>query len=112
MIGADVVIAVRCRLGQHCLHQAVRGAGLRPGPGLLAVTGGDLPGLPTYFLPADPQPLQRTCGQALVLSGQAKQEVAETPVAEAVPPGFPEGGGDRAAGRAGEGDELFAERIL
>jgi len=73
--------------------------------GLLLVPGGDLPGLLTYLLLADPQPLQRACGHALVLCGQAEQEVAGTPVTVAVAPGLMEGGGDRVAGGAGEGEE-------
>jgi hypothetical protein len=78
---------------------------LRRGPGLLPVPGGDLCGLLTYLLLADPQPLQRACGRALVLGGQAEEEVAGTLVAVAVPPGLPEGDGDRVAGGAGEGEE-------
>jgi hypothetical protein len=60
---------------------------------------------PGKVLPADPQPPQRACGRALVLGGQAEQEVAGTPVAAAVAPGLPEGDGDRVAGGASEGEE-------
>jgi hypothetical protein len=96
VIGADAVITVCRRLGCHCLDQAA--GGLRRGLGLLLVPGGDLPGLPAYLLLADPQPLQRACGRALVLGGQAEQEVAGAPVAMAVVPGLPEGDGGRVAG--------------
>jgi hypothetical protein len=102
---ADAVIAARRRLGQHHLDQGAREPGLRCGPGLLPAQGSSLPGLLTYLLPADAQPLQRACGCALVLGGQAEQEVAGTPVAVAVAPGLGEGGGDRVAGGAGEGEE-------
>jgi hypothetical protein len=74
--GADAVIAMRRRLGQDRLDQGARGPGLRHRPGLLPVPGGDLSGLLAYLLLADAQPLQRACGCALVLGGQAEQEVA------------------------------------
>jgi hypothetical protein len=85
--------------------------GLRRGLGLLPVLGGDLPGLLTYLLVADAQPLQRACGHALVLGCQAEQEMAGTPMALAVPPGLPEGDGDRVAGGAGEGEESGAPGV-
>jgi hypothetical protein len=103
VIGADAVIAVRRRLGQHCLDQAAWEAGLRRRPGMLPVPGDDLPGSLTYLLLVDPQLFHRACGRALV--GQAEQEVAGTPVMATVAPGLPEGDGDRGAGRAGEREE-------
>lgn len=73
-----------CRCGNRSappprlpLHGSGR-RGLRRGFGLLPVLGGDLPGLLTYLLVADAQPLQRACGHALVLGCQAEQEMAGT----------------------------------
>jgi hypothetical protein len=69
------------------------------------VPGGDLRGLLAHVLAADAQPVQRPRCDAVVLAGQAEQEVPGAPVVVAEAPGLPPGDGDRVAGGAGEGDE-------
>lgn len=104
MPGADVIIALRGRLGQDRRYH-VLGRARSQRSRVVLVSGGDLPGLLAYLLPAEPEPLQCPRRNAVVLACQANQEMPRAPMGVAEPAGLPPGKTDRMAAGAGERQE-------